>query len=92
MRRSGIGLAAAVACAALAGCKGGTLDTRAADQAAAYKVEVKPAEAIAVPDGFRAVQVVEGLNFPSSIAWDEAGRLYALESHSVAVPTRRRRT
>lgn len=74
-------------CAGLIACKGGTLDTRAADQAASYKAQVAPADAILVPDGYRAVQVVEGLNFPSSMAWDDAGRLYILESHSVAVPT-----
>ncbi|MFN2385028.1 MAG: sorbosone dehydrogenase family protein [Thermoanaerobaculia bacterium] len=74
-------------CGALVGCGGGTLDTRGAEQAASYKAQVAPADAIQVPDGYRAVQVVEGLNFPSSMAWDDKGSLYILESHSVAVPT-----
>lgn len=85
-----VALATALALASSAGliaCKGGTLDTRGADQAASYKAQIAPAEAILVPDGYRAVQVVEGLNFPSSMAWDDAGRLYILESHSVPVPT-----
>ena len=84
----GVGRARARAVrAGIIACKGGTLDTRAADQAASYKAQIAPADAILVPDGYRAVQVVEGLNFPSSMAWDDAGRLYVLESHSVAVPT-----
>ena len=78
---------AAAAGVVLLSCSSGTLDTRAADQAASYKTEVKVAESIAVPEGFRAVQVVEGLNFPSAIAWDDSGRLHILESHSVPVPT-----
>jgi glucose/arabinose dehydrogenase len=68
-------------------CKGGTLDTRAADQASSYKVEARAVDSIQVPAGFRAVLVVEGLNYPSSMTWDGAGRLYVLESHTVAIPT-----
>ena len=69
------------------GCKGGTLDTKAADQASAYKTEYRPVSSIQVPPGFRAALVVEGLNYPSSMTWDGTGRLYVLESHTVAIPT-----
>lgn len=68
------------------GCKG-ALDTRAADQASAYKTEYRPVPGIQTPEGFRAVLIAEGFNYPSSITWDGSGRLYVLESHTVAVPT-----
>lgn len=68
------------------GCKA-ALDTRAADQASSYKTEYHPVAGIETPDGFRAVLVAEGFNYPSSMTWDGAGRLYVLESHTVAVPT-----
>jgi glucose/arabinose dehydrogenase len=69
---------------ALHGC--GRLATRAADQAAAHSTRVESAGAIAVPEGLRVRRVVEGLTYPSSMAWDEAGRLYVLESHTVPIP------
>jgi glucose/arabinose dehydrogenase len=68
------------------GCKG-ALDTRAADQASRYKTEYRPVSGIQTPEGFRAVLIAEGFNYPSSITWDGSGRLYVLESHTVAVPT-----
>jgi glucose/arabinose dehydrogenase len=74
------------ALATAAGCKG-TLEPKAADQASAYRTEYRPVPAIQAPPGFRAVLVVEGLNYPSSMTWDATGRLYVLESHSVAIPT-----
>lgn len=69
------------------GCKGGTLDTRGADQASPYKTEYRPVDSIQTPDGFRAVLIAEGFNYPSSMTWDAAGKLYVLESHTVAIPT-----
>lgn len=73
-----------VLCAlALGGC---SLAFEGADQAGAYGTTRQAVGAIEVPDGFRAVLVVEGLNFPSSITWDDRGRLYVLESHTVPVP------
>lgn len=69
------------------GCKGGTFDTRAADQAATYKTDYRPVDSIQTPDGFRAVLVAEGFNYPSSMTWDATGRLYVLESHTVPIPT-----
>ena len=78
-----LGIAAVLA----SGCKGGTLDPRAADQASAYKTEYKPVSAIQTPEGFRAVLIAEGFNYPSSMTWDASRRLYVLESHSVAIPT-----
>jgi glucose/arabinose dehydrogenase len=71
----------------LTACNKGTLDTRAADQASPYKVEARAVDSIQVPPGFRAVLIAEGLNYPSSMAWDASGRLYVLESHTVAIPT-----
>jgi glucose/arabinose dehydrogenase len=68
-------------------CKGGTIDTRALDQASPYKVTHEAVPDISVPEGFRAVLYAEGLNFPSSITWDDKGTLYVLESHTVPVPT-----
>lgn len=66
------------------GC--GQIAYKAVDQAAPRSTEHEGAGAIQVPAGFRAVRVVEGLNYPSSIAWDDQGRLYILESHMVPVP------
>jgi glucose/arabinose dehydrogenase len=68
------------------GCKA-TLEPRAADQASAYKTEYRPVAGIQTPEGFRAVLIAEGFNYPSSMTWDGSGRLYVLESHTVAVPT-----
>lgn len=68
----------------LAAC--GQVSIRGADQAAARSTEREAISAIAVPAGYRAIRVVEGLNYPSSIAWDEQGRLYVLESHTVPLP------
>ena len=75
------------ACVLAVGCAGGTLETRAADQAASYKTEYRPVAAIQTPEGFRAVLIAEGFNYPSSMTWDAAGRLYVLESHTVPIPT-----
>lgn len=85
MRRSTAAALLGAAAAALA-CKG-TLEPKAADQASAYKTEYRPVSSVQVPPGFRAVLFVEGLNYPSSMTWDGAGRLYVLESHTVAIPT-----
>jgi glucose/arabinose dehydrogenase len=68
----------------LHGC--GRLATRAADQAAPHSTRVETAGAIVVPSGLRIRRVVEGLTYPSSIAWDTQGTLYVLESHTVPIP------
>ena len=70
--------------AAAGGCN--RLALEALDQAEVLKVEADPTDDVVVPEGFRAVIVAEGFNYPSSITWDDRGRLYVLESHSVAVP------
>jgi glucose/arabinose dehydrogenase len=70
--------------AGLAGCN--RVATQALDQAAPRGVESDVVDSIVTPAGFRARLVVEGLNFPSSIAWDDAGVLHVLESHTVPVP------
>lgn len=85
-RRAGFAVACAVSLL-VTGCKGGTLDTRAADQAASYKSDYRPVAAIQTPEGFRAVLIAEGFNYPSSMTWDSSGRLYVLESHTVPIPT-----
>jgi glucose/arabinose dehydrogenase len=61
------------------------------DQAQLYGAESHPAPQIAVPEGFRAVRIVQGLDYPSAIAFDDSGRLYVLESHTVPVPLTQRR-
>lgn len=64
---------------------------RGLDQAQLYGAESHPAPAIVVPEGFRAVRIVQGLDYPSSMAFDDAGQLYILESHTVPVPLTKRR-
>src|SRR5436309_13769631 len=80
-------LVAAAICAAgfLSGCN--KVDFKAADQASRYRTAARVSSTVQAPDGFRAVIVAEGLNYPSSIAWDAAGRMLVLESGSVPIPT-----
>lgn len=73
----------------LAGCH--HLAFKALDQAQLYGAESHPAPDIQVPEGFRAIRIVQGLDYPSSIAFDDAGRLYILESRTVPVPLTKRR-
>jgi glucose/arabinose dehydrogenase len=63
------------------------VDFKAADQAARYRTSARVSTTIRAPDGYQAVVVAEGLNYPSSIAWDARGRLFVLESGSVPIPT-----
>jgi glucose/arabinose dehydrogenase len=73
---------------ALTGCSYlGQIAWQAADQAGRYSAKRVVAGDITVPDGYRAVRVVNGLNFPSAFTWDSSGTLYILESHTVPVPT-----
>ncbi|HEV7765095.1 MAG TPA: hypothetical protein VGQ76_08850 [Thermoanaerobaculia bacterium] len=64
----------------------GQLAWQAADQAGRYSAKQVPVDDIIVPDGYRAVRVVNGLNFPSAFTWDAAGNIYILESHTVPAP------
>jgi glucose/arabinose dehydrogenase len=64
----------------------GSLAWQAADQAGRYSAKRVTVDDITVPDGYRAVRVVNGLNFPSAFTWDTAGNLYVLESHTVPAP------
>jgi glucose/arabinose dehydrogenase len=64
----------------------GQLAWQAADQAGRYSAERVVVDDIVVPDGYRAVRIVNGLNFPSAFTWDTAGNLYILESHTVPAP------
>jgi len=64
----------------------GQLAWQAADQAGRYSTKRVTVDDIAVPDGYRAVRIVNGLNFPSAFTWDAAGNLYILESHTVPAP------
>ena len=77
-------LLAVVAVAAVAACN--RVAYKAVDQAEPRSTETERAPDIRLPEGFRATRVVAGLNYPSSLAWDESGRLYILESHMVPVP------
>ena len=79
------GLIAVALAAAAAGCN--KVDFKAADQASRYKAATRPSATVAAPEGFRAVIVAEGLNYPSSLAWDDSGRMLVLESGSVPIPT-----
>ena len=64
----------------------GQLAWQAADQAGRYSTKRVVVDDITVPAGFRAVRIVNGLNFPSAFTWDAAGNLYILESHTVPAP------
>jgi len=64
----------------------GQLAWQAADQAGRYSAKRVAVDDITVPEGYRAVRVVNGLNFPSAFTWDAAGNLYILESHTVPAP------
>jgi glucose/arabinose dehydrogenase len=82
-------ICAAAIVAAFPGCH--QLAMRGLDQAQLYGAEPHPAPDIQVPDGFRAVRIVQGLDYPSALTFDDAGRLYILESHTVPVPLTKRR-
>ncbi|MEP6767148.1 MAG: hypothetical protein ABJC61_00665 [Acidobacteriota bacterium] len=77
-------VALALAAAAL---RCGKVHLKAADQASRYKVEAKASTTVQAPEGFRAVLVAEGLNYPSSLTRDSEGQLYVLESGTVPIPT-----
>jgi glucose/arabinose dehydrogenase len=66
------------------GC--GQIAFDAVDQAALLAVDYAPVPEIVAPPGFRTVRIAEGLTYPSSLAFDDAGTLYVLESHTVPVP------
>src|SRR5688572_14649970 len=77
-------LAAALA---LTGCSYlGQIAWSALDQAGRYSANRVVVDDIAVPDGFRAVRIVNGLNFPSAVAFGADGTIYILESHTVPAP------
>lgn len=44
------------------------------------------AELVQVPDGYRLEKVVDGLNFPTSLAWDAQGKLYVAEAGGGFLP------
>jgi glucose/arabinose dehydrogenase len=71
----------------LAGCSTlGQLAWQAVDQAGRYSANEVTVDEILVPDGFRAVRVVNGLNFPSAVTFGDDGTIYVLESHTVPAP------
>lgn len=77
----------AVAGLVLSGCSTlGQIAWQAADQAGRYSAKRVIVNEIVVPEGYRAVRIVNGLNFPSAFTWDSAGNLYILESHTVPAP------
>jgi hypothetical protein len=68
------------------GCGGGSLDLDSADQSSPRRKADRAAPGIAAPPGFQAIVAVEGLNYPSAMDWDDQGRLFILQSHSVDLP------
>lgn len=73
--------------AALSGCtSAGSLAWHGLDQATRYNARRVVVDDIQVPEGFQAVRVVGGLNFPSAMTWDAEGNLFILESYTVPVP------
>ena len=58
----------------------------ALDQAGRYSAKRVVVDDISVPAGYRAVRVVNGLNFPSAVTFDNDGNVYVLESHTVPAP------
>lgn len=81
---SRLGLALALSTLGCGGC--GSIAFESADQASRRGVAEKPVAAVEAPPGFRVVLVAEGLNYPSAMDWDEQGRLFVLQSHSVPLP------
>ena len=43
-------------------------------------------ELVQVPDGYRLEKVVDGLNFPTSLAWDAQQQLYVAEAGGEFLP------
>jgi glucose/arabinose dehydrogenase len=85
-RKAALG-ASAIALLAVLGCGGcGEIAYEAADQASARGVPERIVAQLEVPDGYRAVLYAEGFNYPSAMAWDDQGRLYVVQSHSVPLP------
>jgi glucose/arabinose dehydrogenase len=78
--------AGAIALVVVAAASCSKIAFEGADQAAVRHNEVEPSAAFLAPAGFRVELVAEGFNYPSAMAWDERGRLYVLESHSVPLP------
>lgn len=50
-----------------------------------HRIPTTP-ELIEVPDGFRLEKVVDGLTFPTSLAWDAQGKLYVAEAGGGFLP------
>lgn len=72
---------------ALTGCSYlGQIAWNALDQAGRYSAKRVVVDDITAPDGFRAVRVVNGLNFPSAVTFGDDGTIYVLESHTVPAP------
>jgi glucose/arabinose dehydrogenase len=64
----------------------GQVAWQALDQAGRYSARRVVVDDISAPDGWKVVRVVNGLNFPSAVAFDDAGNVYILESHTVPAP------
>lgn len=64
----------------------GQVAWQALDQAGRYSAKHVAVDDISAPEGWRVVRVVNGLNFPSAVTFDDAGNIYILESHTVPAP------
>jgi glucose/arabinose dehydrogenase len=47
-------------------------------------------QAMQVPPGYRIEKVVDGLNFPTGLAWDDQGRMYVAEAGGALYPEQKR--
>lgn len=47
-------------------------------------------QAMQLPQGYRAEKVVDGLNFPTGLAWDDQGRMYVAEAGGALFPEQKR--
>lgn len=72
---------------ALTACGGcGSIAVDSADQSSLRRATEEPEPTIQAPAGFRVSRVIEGLNYPSAMDFDDQRRLFVLQSHSVPLP------
>jgi glucose/arabinose dehydrogenase len=68
----------------------GGLAAATAALALAAGVPAAAQQAMQVPDGYRIEKVVDGLNFPTGLTWDDQGRMYVAEAGGSLYPEQKR--